>query len=111
MLSPYLGALLASEHQRELRRRSRSRSKSAEHRREIRLRKASSVSDAADVRRIAELDSSHVPAGTILIADVDGRAAAAMSVESGHVVADPFTPTADAVAMLLGLRRLRLADR
>ncbi len=56
--------------------------------------------DAADVARLAALDSAAPPAGPVLLGVVDGRAVAALSLSSGALVADPFTPTADVVTLL-----------
>lgn len=65
--------------------------------------------DGAAVRRLALLDSAvRPPAGTVLLASVDGRPVAARSLDDGVVVADPFVPTADAVR-LLELRAAQLA--
>jgi hypothetical protein len=41
-----------------------------------------------------------VPFGPVLLAEVDGRPRAALSVRDGSVIADPFAPTADVVEML-----------
>jgi hypothetical protein len=60
------------------------------------------------VRYIAELDSASPPGGEVLLALVDGDPIAAMSLRDGHVVADPFVPTAGAVA-LLRIRAMHLA--
>lgn len=56
--------------------------------------------DAAAIARLAALDSSQVPAGPYLIGTIDGGPAAAISLSTGAVVADPFTPTAALVALL-----------
>jgi hypothetical protein len=56
--------------------------------------------DAATVRRLAQLDSSRPPTGRVLLAVVGSEPVAALGVESGLVVADPFRPTADVVAVL-----------
>jgi hypothetical protein len=58
------------------------------------------VADAAALRRLAERDSAAVPTGTILAAEVEGELVAAISLESGRVVADPFRPTAQIVELL-----------
>jgi hypothetical protein len=58
---------------------------------------------AADGRvlvRLAALDSAPVPSPASLIAEVDGVAVAAVDLTDGHVVADPFAPTADVVELL-----------
>lgn len=50
--------------------------------------------------RLAERDSSVVPAGRLLAAETCGRYVAAISLETGAVIADPFLHTADAVELL-----------
>ena len=69
---------------------------------EIFIRSAT-ASDARAVRRVAERDSRLVPAGELLVAEVDGEIRAALSLFSGDAVADPFHPT----AQVLDLLRLR----
>jgi hypothetical protein len=56
--------------------------------------------DAAALRRLATLDSKSAPAGDALVAEVDGELLAAVSLDGDVVIADPFRPTADLVAML-----------
>ena len=63
--------------------------------------------DAAAVLRLAALDSSHVPAGDLLLAEVGEELWAAFSLEDGHAIADPLRPSADAV-LLLGQRARQL---
>ena len=51
--------------------------------------------------RLAALDSAPgVPAAPLLVAEVDGQLSAALSLHDGSVIADPFRPTADIVALL-----------
>lgn len=64
--------------------------------------------DAAALRRLAALDSAGALAGPALLAEVGGVPAAAIAIDGGVVVADPFRLTADIVE-LLELRRARLA--
>jgi hypothetical protein len=52
------------------------------------------------VRDLAELDSAAPLRGEVLLAVVDDRPVAAISMADDRVVADPFTLTADAVALL-----------
>ena len=59
--------------------------------------------DAADVLRLAALDSSRVPSGEVLLAEVGDELWAAFSLEDGHAIADPLRPSADAV-LILGQR-------
>lgn len=56
--------------------------------------------DAAALERLAQLDSSEVPTGELLIAEVDGGPAAAMAIQGGAVIADPFQPTAALITLL-----------
>ena len=51
--------------------------------------------DAADLRRLALLDSARPLTGRVLIGELDGTPAAALSLKTGRAVADPFLPTAD----------------
>lgn len=57
-------------------------------------------SDDRAIARLAALDSSAVPAGELLLAEICGRPVAAIGVDSGAHIADPFLPTADVVALL-----------
>jgi len=57
-------------------------------------------SDAAALDRLAQLDSKHLSAGAHLVAERDGVLIAALAQPSGVTIADPFTPSADAVALL-----------
>jgi hypothetical protein len=63
--------------------------------------------DAGALVRLAALDSARPLAGTVLLAESEGVPAAALSLESGSVTADPFQHTADAVRLLV-LRRYQL---
>lgn len=56
--------------------------------------------DAAALARLAALDSSAVPAGDLLLGVVDGCPLAAVSVTTGATIADPFSPTAELVALV-----------
>src|SRR4051812_39941725 len=66
------------------------------------------ASDAQALQRLAALDSQSVPAGPHLLAELDGRAVAALSRADGSVVADPFSRT-DPVIGLLRRRAEQLA--
>ncbi len=56
--------------------------------------------DAPLLRELAELDSSTVPAGELLVAVLDGAILAAVSLGDARAIADPFRPTADLVDLL-----------
>jgi hypothetical protein len=65
----------------------------------ISLRSATAA-DAADLSRIAQLDSARPLQTPAVLALVDGRPVAAASLRDGRVVADPFTDSVDVVALL-----------
>jgi len=65
----------------------------------IELRLADS-SEAGAVRLLAELDSAPELNGPVVIALIDGDAVAGLSLLDQRVVANPFIPTCDAVALL-----------
>ena len=68
--------------------------------------------DAEALRILAATDSSVAPAGDVLLAEVDGRLWAALSLDDGHAVADPFRPTGELVWLLLEhTRRLKRAGK
>ena len=56
--------------------------------------------DVAAVASLSALDSAQAPSGDVLLGVVDGRPLAALSLATGHVVADPFSPTAELVDLL-----------
>src|SRR4051794_18395768 len=52
--------------------------------------------DEADaLATLAQLDSSRAPRGDVLVADVQGELWAAVSVDDGHAVANPFRPSGE----------------
>jgi hypothetical protein len=57
-----------------------------------------------EIERLAQLSERPLHEGDWLVADVDGVPVAAVSVEDGTTVYDPFRPTTQAVS-LLKLRR------
>jgi hypothetical protein len=64
--------------------------------------------DADALERQARLDSSRAPRGVVLLAEVGGELWSAVSLDDGHVVADPFRPTGELAWLLLQRsRRLR----
>ncbi len=65
----------------------------------ITLRYAFPDDDAA-VARLAALDSASVPDAPLLVAEVGGELRAAISLQDGIVIADPFHPTLALVALL-----------
>ncbi len=75
------------------------------------LIRAARGSDGPALHRLAELDSRPLPTGELLVAEADVELVAALSIESGAGVADPFRPTADVVDLLaMRAQRLRAAS-
>jgi hypothetical protein len=62
--------------------------------------RAAGPSDRAAVSRLAALDDAPAVPAAALVAEVDGHVVAALPLESGRPIADPFEPTADLVALL-----------
>ncbi len=58
------------------------------------------AADETKLRRLAHLDSARPLSGQTLLAEQGGSVVAALSLDDGAVIADPFTASADAVAML-----------
>ena len=86
------------------------------------IRRAVSA-DSSAVARLAALDSAPLPTGELLLAEVGHELWAAVEIDSGVAIADPFRPSGDLVELLhfrlermgsepAGLaRRLRLLPR
>jgi hypothetical protein len=71
---------------------------------EITIRQATSA-DAFALRRLAALDDRPALRGDILLAEQAGEVRAALSIDNGRSVANPFAATADLVEMLHMHRR------
>jgi hypothetical protein len=63
------------------------------------IRRATAADEFA-VRRLAALDSAFPPTGDVLLAEMGDELWAALSVDTGHAVADPFRPSRDLVDLL-----------
>jgi hypothetical protein len=77
------------------------------------LRPATSA-DTDDLERLAALDSARPLEGDVLLAFAGGEVRAALSLDSGRAVADPFWPSGDLVDLLRtasGERPRRLVKR
>ena len=72
-----------------------------------------SAADTAALERLAALDSAGPLTGEVMLAYAGGEVRAALALETGRAIADPFYPSADLVALLRaaaggGRRRRRL---
>jgi hypothetical protein len=56
--------------------------------------------DAIAIARLAAYDSSHSPRGEVLLAEVDGELWAALSLNDGHAISDPFRRSGGALELL-----------
>jgi hypothetical protein len=56
--------------------------------------------DQLSIARLAVLDSAETPSAPILLAEVDGELRAALSLDDGAVIADPFFPSVHLIELL-----------
>lgn len=96
-----LNFLAAREHTRDLRRAAeRARPDSGETPvSRVTLRYAAAA-DAKRLRVLAELDSAVAPTGPALVAEIDGRLRAALPLDGGAPIADPFHRGAELIELL-----------
>jgi hypothetical protein len=58
------------------------------------------AADAFALKRLSALDSAFPPTGDVLLAEMDSELWAAVSIDTGAAVADPFRPSGDLVELL-----------
>jgi hypothetical protein len=68
------------------------------------------TADRDRLHALAELDSSLAPSGTALVAEIDGRLRAALPLDGGRPIADPFHRGAELIE-LLRMRAAQLVSR
>jgi hypothetical protein len=116
-MNPFLSKELASEHIRDLRESARSaRShKNTKAARDVTTRitvRRFAEQDIDAVRLLAALDSKPMPTGGVLVAEQEGEVLAALPLDGGEALADPFKPTAHVVALLkLRAAQIHAAER
>jgi len=74
----------------------------------------SAAADAAALERLAALDSALPLTGEVMLAHAGGDVRAALSLETGRAIADPFYPSAELVQLLraaAGTNRSRRSRR
>ena len=106
-MSPDSNSELAPAAQQERRRRGRApavRAPATD--RAVTIRPAIAADQSA-LARLAQLDCSHVPSGSLLVAEVEGELLAAVPVIGDEVIADPFVRTAE-ITVLLRARAAQL---
>src|SRR3954470_3722477 len=68
--------------------------------------------DAVPIARLAQLDESRPPRGVVLLAEVGQALWAAISLDDGHLVADPFRLSGEvAFDLAQRARKLKRAER
>jgi hypothetical protein len=102
-MNPFLSKELAGEHIRDLREAARGVSTEPEepNRGEDVVVRLFEERDIDAIRRLAGLDSKPVPIGGVLVAERAGELVAALPLDGGEALADPFKPTAEVVTLLL----------
>ena len=113
-MNPFLSRELANEHIGDLRREAAkgkraSRVQADAPEGKLTLR-SFAARDIDGIQRLARLDSKRVPSGPVLVAEVGGDLVAALPLNGGPVLADPFKPTASIVE-LLRMRAAQLKPR
>src|SRR5688500_20192984 len=63
------------------------------------IRRATAA-DAFALKRLSALDSAFPPTGDVLLAEMGSELWAAVSIDTGAAVADPFRPSGDLVELL-----------
>ena len=58
------------------------------------------LADLAGLDRLAALDSASPPTGDVLVGEVGGELWAAIEIDSGAAIADPFRPSGELVELL-----------
>jgi len=96
-----LNFLVAREHNRDLRRAAEEarRESGATPVTRVTLRYAAAA-DAERLQLLAELDSAGTPSGPALVAEVDGRLVAALPLDGGAPISDPFHRGAELMELL-----------
>jgi hypothetical protein len=64
------------------------------------LIRTSTTADVPGLARLAALDSAETPHGRVLIAEVDGSMRAAMPLDGGRPIADPFAESVHVLELL-----------
>lgn len=73
--------------------------------------RAATQCDVEAVRLLAALEGVELPRGPVLVAQVGGEVLAALPLDGGRALADPFQPSAHMVELLeLRARQLRTID-
>jgi hypothetical protein len=110
-VNPFMSNELAEQHIRDLRdQAARGRGKREDRTAPVTVRRFAER-DIDAIQRLAELDEKPIPSGGVLVAEQAGELVAALPLDGGQALADPFKPTADVVELLkVSARQLREAS-
>ncbi len=96
-----LNFLAAREHHRDLREAAQRNRLATAHTPVTRVTlRYASAADAGRLLQLAELDSTSAPMGPVLVAEIDGRLRAALPLDGGAPIADPFHRGAELIELL-----------
>ena len=101
-MNPFLSNEVATEHIRDLREAARARETAPDEpaaNDDVIVRRFAER-DIDAIRKLAALDSKPVPVGGVLVAERDGELVAALPLDGGEALADPFKRTAEIVVLL-----------
>jgi hypothetical protein len=100
-MNPFLTNEMAQQHIRDLQRDARATRVPDDYRELDRVTvRAFESADRDAVRVLAALEGVHLPTGPVLVAEVDELVLAALPLDGGRPLADPFRPTSHLVALL-----------
>ena len=103
-MNPFFSSELAEQHIRDLQRSAREArvpEQPGEHGGDERVTvRPLRARDVEPLRVLAALDSRHLPTGPVLVAEQDGELVAALPLDGGRAIADPFRRTSEVVALL-----------
>jgi hypothetical protein len=101
MFSGTLNLLAAHEHRRDLRTAAEQTRVDDGHTPVTRVTlRYAGAADGPGLKHLAELDSALAPSGPALVAEVDGRLRAALPLDGGRPIADPFHRGAELIELL-----------
>lgn len=114
-MNPFLNNEMAQQHIGDLRRQARAQRvpEEAEALPEDCLTvRTATARDADSLRLLAALEGVNMPRGEVLVAQLGGDVVAALPLDGGRAIADPFRPSAELVDVLkLRARQLRREEQ
>jgi hypothetical protein len=112
-MNPFFSKEMADQHIRDLRREAaKGRAQKPRAQGDGLTVRAATLRDGEAVRVLAALEGVAMPRGRLLVAEVGQEVVAALPLDGGRALADPFRPTAQLVELLqLRAKQLRAQSR